>query len=172
MARRLLSLGACKTCVPTFFPQWQKSFHRDHKKPPWAVQDWLFLHFQGKWKNEWLDGFYEIIQSCLCVVLFRARQAGKLLGLFSMVSCVMAEKIWWCHLGPTQTTPNSEVRIRIHQRAWLQSFGRSSNKYWSILQFVQGLQWKWNLYSFDWRVKVKKVNVYSQNWRSVWICQG
>ena len=67
--------------------------------------------------NGWMSGFYVIIQSCLCVVLFWARQAGKLLGLFSMVSCVMAEKILWCHLGPTQTTPNSEVRIRIHQRA-------------------------------------------------------
>ena len=28
----LESLGACKTCVPTFFPQSQKSFHRDHKR--------------------------------------------------------------------------------------------------------------------------------------------
>ena len=32
MARSRLSLGACKPCVPTFFPQSQKSSHRDHKR--------------------------------------------------------------------------------------------------------------------------------------------
>ena len=35
--------------------------------------------------------FHVILQSCLCVVLFMARGAGKLLGFFNVVSCMVAK---------------------------------------------------------------------------------
>ena len=55
MARRRLSLGTCKPCVPTFFPQSQKSFHKRSQEVPPPSRHLL-----------WRELAHDIGYSCSC----------------------------------------------------------------------------------------------------------